>query len=148
MKKFSFVFTKEEAIEYYTYLISSSTSNRLKQLFFMLSVPLLLVLTAVFFKLNHILVIIILSIVSIFWLMIIFPRFWKVYIKSNVGEKFLEKNNLTNFEKVNVEIDDSRMVVNDKEYILKDAKLVKTKSLFIFFFPRQPIAIPRRIINK
>lgn len=148
MKEFTFTFTKAEAVDYYTYLLSSKPSNRLKQIFIIFSVPLLLILTVVFFKLNQILIRIGVTVVSIVWIMIIAPRFWKNYTKINIGEKFLEKNNLV-FKPVKVKVEETALTVDGKRYEVTDkVKIVKTPMVTIFFFENQPVAIPNRFLNK
>lgn len=149
MKEFNFIFTKDEVVDYYTYLLSSQKSNRLKQVFFIFSIPLLILLTIVFFKLDYIIVKIIATVLSIVWIMIIAPRFWKSYIRANIGEEFLKKNNITKFENVNVKVDDDYMIVNGVRYdISSEVKIVKTKLVTIFFFKESPVAIPNRFLNK
>lgn len=148
MKEFKFVLTKEEVIDYYTYLLSSTKSNRLKQLFFVLSIPSLLLLSYVFFKIKNNVIITIFVTVAVIWIMIIAPRFWKIYTRINIGEVFLKKNNLTQFEEVKIKLYKEKLIVNKTEYSLnKDVRIVKTKLLTIFFFPNQPVAIPNRLLN-
>ena len=147
-KIFSFTFTREEAIEYYTYLLSSTKANRLKQIFFIFSVPLLLVLTYIFFKIRNIFISIVFAVAAIIWMMIIAPRFWHAYTSNNIGEKFLINNNLTVFTEVKVIIENNRMIIDGKEYLLNDnVRVVKTRLLTIFFFPGQPVALPNRILD-
>lgn len=147
-REYSFTLTRQEAIEYYTYLLSSTRANRLKQFFFIFSIPLVILLSYFFFKPGNLVICMIMAAVSIMWMTMIAPRFWKAYTFNNIGEKFLEKNNLTEFPKVDVTIRNSRMTVNGKEYDLNDViRIVKTGSLTIFFFPGQPIALPDRIIE-
>ena len=147
-RQYSFAFTREEAIDYYTYLLSSTRSSRLKQFFIMFSVPLVMLLSYYFFKVTNITVRVIMAAVSIIWVVMIVPRFWKAYTSNNIGEKFLEKNNLTEFPQVNVTIRYDTIIVDGKEYDLYDLKrIVKTELLTIFFFPGQPIALPNRIID-
>lgn len=149
MKEFKFKFNEDEVIDYYTYMLSSQTSNRLKQVFFIFSVPLLLLLSYYFFKLNNMIVKIIFIIVAIVWAMIIGPRFWKSYTKINIGKNFLKKNNITKFEEVDVKVADTYMIVNNKKYEMNDKiKIVKTGLVTIFFFPGQPVAIPNRCLGK
>ena len=148
IKTFRFTFTREEAVEYYTYLLSSTAANRLKQIFFIFSVPLLLVLTGVFFKIRNLIISIIMAVVAIVWIMIIAPRFWHAYTRNNIGEKFLKNNNLTVFPEVKVVIEKNRMTVDGKEYLLADkVRIVRTRLLTIFFFPGQPVALPNRILD-
>ena len=148
MKEFKFTLTKEEVIDYYTYLLSSTKSNRLKQLFFVLSVPSLLWLSFAFFKIENKVITSIFGIISILWIMIVAPRFWKIYTRINIGEVFLKKNNLTQLEEVRIKLYKEKLFVNKTEYDLsKDIKIVKTKLLTIFFFPTQPIAIPNRLLS-
>lgn len=148
MKEFSFKFTEDEVIDYYTYLLSSSTSNRLKQLFFMFSVPLLLLLTYLFFKINNIILNIVFIIAAVVWIMILAPRFWKSYTRINIGKNFLKKNNITKFEEVKVKVSDDYMLVNGKKYEMNNQiKIVKTPLISIFFFPGQPVAIPNRFLK-
>lgn len=148
MKEFSFKFTEDEVIDYYTYILSSSTSNRLKQFFFMFSVPLLLLLSYLFFKLNSTILNVIFIIAGVVWVMIIAPRFWKSYTRINIGKNFLKKNNITKFEEVKVKVGDDYMMVNGKKYEMNDKiKIVKTPYISIFFFPGQPVAIPNRFLK-
>lgn len=148
MKEFSFTLSQEEVIDYYTYLLSSSKSNRMKQLFFIFSVPLLLLLTYLYFKLNNQIINIIFIIVSIVWMMIIAPRFWKSYTRVNIGKNFLKNNKITKFEEVKVQVNDKYLLVNNKRYdINKDVKIVKTSLVSIFFFPNQPVVIPNRFLK-
>lgn len=148
MKEFSFKFNEDEVIDYYTYMLSSSTSNRLKQFFFIFSIPLLLLLSYLFFKLNNIVIKIIFIILSVVWALVIAPRFWKSYTRINIGKNFLKKNNITKFEEVKVKVSDTYMVVNDKKYEINDKiKIVKTGLVTIFFFPGQPVAIPNRYLK-
>lgn len=148
MKEFSFKFTEDEVIDYYTYLLSSSTSNRLKQFFFMFSVPLLLLLTYLFFKINNIILNIVFIIAAVVWIMILAPRFWKSYTRINIGKNFLKKNNITKFEEVKVKVSDDYMLVNGKKYEMNNQiKIVKTPLISIFFFPGQPVAIPNRFLK-
>ena len=147
MKKFSFKLTEDEVIDYYTYLLSSSLSNRLKQVFFIFSVPLLLLFTYIFFKLNNVIINIVFIVVAVVWAMIIGPRFWKSYTRINVGKNFLKKNNLTKYEEVQVVVDDTYMIVNNKRYDINNkVKIVKTKLVTIFFFDNQPVVIPNRFL--
>lgn len=149
MKEFKFKFNEEEVIDYYTYLLSSSFSNRLKQFFFIFSIPFLLLFTYLFFKLNNVIINILFIIIAVLWIMIIGPRFWKSYTRINIGKNFLKKNNITKFEEVNVKVDDAYMVVNNKRYdIDKSVKIVKTNLVTIFFFDKQPVAIPNRFLVK
>lgn len=148
MKEFSFKFTEDEVIDYYTYILSSSTSNRLKQFFFMFSVPLLLLLTYLFFKINNIILNIVFIIAAVVWIMILAPRFWKSYTRINIGKNFLKKNNITKFEEVKVKVSDDYMLVNGKKYEMNNQiKIVKTPLISIFFFPGQPVAIPNRFLK-
>lgn len=148
MKEFSFTLSQEEVIDYYTYLLSSSKSNRMKQLFFVFSVPLLLLLTYLYFKLNNQIISIIFIIVSIVWIMIIAPRFWKSYTRVNIGKNFLKNNKITKFEEVKIQVNDDYLLVNGKKYnINKDVKIVKTSLVSIFFFPNQPVVIPNRFLK-
>ncbi len=147
-RKYSFTFTKQEAIEYYTYLLSSTRANRLKQLYFIFSIPLVILLSYFFFRPGNMVICMIMAAVSIMWMTLIAPRFWKAYTLNNIGEKFLEKNNLTEFPRVDVIIRNDCMTVNGKEYDLNDLiRIVKTGSLTIFFFPGQPVAVPNRVIE-
>lgn len=149
MKEFSFTFTEDEVIDYYTYLLSSSTSNRLKQFFFVFSVPLLLLLTYLFFKINNTILNIVFITAAVVWIMILAPRFWKSYTRINIGKNFLKKNNITKFEEVKVQVSDGYMIVNGKKYEINDkVKIVKTPFISIFFFPGQPVAIPNRFLKK
>lgn len=149
MKEFKFKFSENEVIDYYTYMLSSQTSNRLKQIFFIFSVPLLLLLSYYFFKLNNTVIKIVFIIVAVGWAMIIAPRFWKSYTRINIGKNFLKKNNITKFEEVDVKVADTYMLVNNKRYEMNEKiKIVKTGLVTIFFFPGQPVAIPNRCLGK
>lgn len=149
MKEFKFKFSEDEVIDYYTYMLSSQTSNRLKQIFFIFSVPLLLLLSYYFFKLDNTIIKIIFIVVAVGWAMIIGPRFWKSYTRINIGKNFLKKNNITKFEEVDVKVADTYMLVNNKRYEMNGKiKIVKTGLVTIFFFPGQPVAIPNRCLGK
>ncbi|MBQ0036995.1 MAG: hypothetical protein KBT35_08790 [Firmicutes bacterium] len=149
MKEFKFKFSEDEVIDYYTYMLSSQTSNRLKQIFFIFSVPLLLLLSYYFFKLDNTIIKIVFIVVAVGWAMIIGPRFWKSYTRINIGKNFLKKNNITKFEEVDVKVADTYMLVNNKRYEMNDKiKIVKTGLVTIFFFPGQPVAIPNRCLGK
>ncbi|MDO4941112.1 MAG: hypothetical protein Q4E33_05430 [Erysipelotrichaceae bacterium] len=148
MKKFNFVFKEEEVIDYYTYVLSSLPSNRLKQVFIFFSIPLLLILSYVFFKINNFVISIIFIIVGVIWSLVIAPRFWRAYTKINIGKKFLKKNKIQKYENVEVEVGDDYMNVNGKKYDFNNkVKIVKTETVTIFFFPGQSVAIPNRFLN-
>lgn len=98
MKEFKFTFKEEEVIDYYTYVLSSLPSNRLKQVFIIFSIPLLLILSYIFFRINNFVISIIFIIVGVIWALVIAPRFWRSYTKINIGKKFLEKNNIKKYE--------------------------------------------------
>lgn len=148
MKKFSFKFEEEEVIDYYTYVLSSLPSNRLKQVFIIFSVPLLLILSYIFFKINNFVISTIFIVVGVVWALVIAPRFWRSYTRINIGKKFLEKNNIKRYDTVNVVVDNDYMEVNGKKYDFNNKiKIVKTELVTIFFFPGQSIAIPNRFLN-
>lgn len=148
MKAFNFKFSEEEVIDYYTYMLSSLPSNRLKQIFIMLSVPLVLIFSFIFFKMKSMIILSIFIVVCVLWIFFVGPKIWHSYTSVNIGKKFLNKNNIKNYEKVDVKVDDSFMIVNGKKYEFNNqVKIVKTKLVTIFFFKEQTIAIPNRFLN-
>ena len=151
-EQYSFIISKEEVLEYYEYVFSHLKNNRWGMLFVRLSVPALLIMSALFYRWQ-------ITFVSLLSFLIIIV-IWFVYISNTISLRsskrqaarwLAENNDKLTFEEVNVSFDDKKKIckVNNNPIAYRDIRDVMIwKSLVLVIYDQNKMFIlPVRCIE-
>lgn len=146
---YHFKINEEEMFEYYQYIFALTPKNKTRAIWFKLAIPILLVLSAWYFKwFKYVFVTIAVIVISFLWIMIISKRLWSAIIYKQVYVWINQNINKTAFSEVTVKFKDE-IEVNGKKVSYHDLnQVLPLKQVMIFFYESNNIfLIPNRIIG-
>ncbi|MEG1301186.1 MAG: YcxB family protein [Erysipelotrichaceae bacterium] len=151
MKTYRFVFTleKNDYLEYMRNLVSSFKENKKKKIWLVVSIPLLAVLTALYFKQMNYIYKIILGLISLLWIFVIWKKIWNYYLSKKVNDNFLENIGYKKAVEVNVEFFNNEFKINEKNISYQSIQKIRmlTRVIVIFYDEKLAVILPKKIIG-
>ncbi len=152
MAQFNFKLNIEEYLELVAFQFENLRSLRTLRIWLRLSVPLLVLLLVLFFKIysDYDLLIILILFLGLWFLS--YPRIWGAVIKNKISRKKVGILNKVKFENTYVEIELDQIHVKsesfEKNYYLKNLEHIVLKDkVLLMFIEKDVICLPRRLFD-
>ncbi len=102
-RSFTFTLTQQEYLDYLRCRTGASRGHRGKRLWLLTSVPMLIVVSLIFFRLYKQPFVMALALMLIvIWVLVLAPDIWQRFVAGRIGEKLLERAGVRGFSEVTV----------------------------------------------
>lgn len=137
---FQFAINKEEYLEFLRFRYGLSKESKNRKLWITTSIPTLIIVSDIFFKLYNRWQYILLSVLLItLWIFVAVPRIWKWILGKQFNESIFERVNIKAFENITAEFRDKNIVIKDRgnniEINYKDvSKIIPINNMFVILY--------------
>ena len=138
-ERYTFTLTKDEYLDFLRYQAMFSKGNRGKKLWLTTSVPMLIIVSIIFFKIYTYPWLMALGVMLIvIWVAVAANAIWERFIRGRISDKMLDRIGLKDFHEVTMHFMDDRVIFNS------GSAQVQMYSDIKVFVPISAVLLPTR----